>query len=159
MMRLPLTPLVLLALLPAFSATGAEYLIVGIDSKTDIRREGMVKLEPGTDRVMIYDIAETPDAPKLVADVPVSNSVFGPPTNLGFTPNGNLAIVASSVSWVKTGDAWESVPDTRLNLIDMTADKPNVIGSVEAGKQPSGIAISRDGKWLGVANRNGRSVS
>lgn len=150
--------LIAMLLLPGF-AHGAEYLIVGIDSKTDIRREGMVKLEPGTDRVMIYDIAETPDAPKLVADVPVSNSVFGPPTNLGFTPDASLAIVASSVSWVKTGEAWESVPDTRLNLIDMTADKPNVIGTVEAGKQPSGIAISRDGKWLGVANRNGRSVS
>lgn len=150
--------LIAMLLLPSF-AHGAEYLIVGIDSKTDIRREGMVKLEPGTDRVMIYNIAETPDAPKLVADVPVSNSVFGPPTNLGFTPDASLAIVASSVSWVKNGEVWESVPDTRLNLIDMRGPKPELFGTLEVGKQPSGIAISRDGKWMGVANRNGRSVS
>ena len=39
------------------------------------------------------------------------NSIFGPPTNLAITPNGQLALVADSVEWTADGSGWKSGPD------------------------------------------------
>ena len=71
------------------------------------------------------------------------NSIFGPPTNLGITPNGQLALVANSVDWVADGANWKSAPDDKLYVIDLTASPPALIDTVAVGKQPSGISINR----------------
>jgi hypothetical protein len=38
------------------------------------------------------------EAPRIVASLPLMNSIFGPPTNLAITPDERLALVANSMS-------------------------------------------------------------
>jgi hypothetical protein len=90
-----------------------EYMVVGIDNKTTWGNDGKLQLSaPGKDVVTIIDIGTDPANPKIVATLPLANSIFGPPTNLAITPNGQLALVADSVEYAADGAGWKSGPIT-----------------------------------------------
>ena len=97
---------------------------------------------PGKDTVSIIDIRDQAK-PRIVATLPIENSIVGPPTNLAITPDGQLALVANSINVVKDGDQLKIVPDNKLYVIDLTASPPTVITTLQLGKQPSGMAINR----------------
>ena len=138
----------------------AEYMLVGIDTKVIWGEDGKVQnLAPGKDTVTIVDIGTDPANPRVVASLPLMNSVFGPPTNLAITPNGQLALVANSMDWVADGPGWKASPDTKLYVIDLTTNPPTRIDTVAVGKQPSGMAINRAGSLALVANRADNSIS
>ena len=60
---------------------------------------------PGKDSVLIVDLAN-PEDPKIVANLPLKNSIVGPPVNLDIDPSGlDRAQVADSVDVTKDGDA------------------------------------------------------
>ena len=59
---------------------------------------------PGKDAVLIVDLAN-PLNPKIVANLPLKNSVVGPPVNLDIDPTGSVAIVADSMDVIKDGDS------------------------------------------------------
>ena len=123
-----------------------EFMVIGIDNKATWGEDGKLQLlPPGKDAVTIVDIGTDPANPKIVASLPLMNSIFGPPTNLGITPNGQLALVANSVDWVADGANWKSVPDNKLYVIDLTTSPPALIDTVAVGKQPSGMSINRAG--------------
>ncbi|WP_197530533.1 YncE family protein [Bythopirellula polymerisocia] len=157
--RLLPTVAIFVAVCAGVPASSKEFLIVGVDSKVEFKREGIQKVKPGRDLVMIYEIGADPEEPKLVAELPLANSVFGPPTNLAITPDATLALVANSVQWEHQGGTWQAVPGTQIHVIDLTLPTPKRIGSVESDPQPSGIAISGNGKWAAIANRAGKSVT
>src|ERR1700682_800706 len=91
----------------------AQLMIIGNDDKVAFDKAGkQVRRSPGKDSVSIVDIS-SPEAPKIVANLPLMNSVVGPPTNLAITPDQKLAIVANSVDWQKDGDDWETEPDKK----------------------------------------------
>ena len=92
----------------------------------------------------IIDIAD-PAKPKIVVNLPLMNTITRPPVNLAITPDQHLALVANSLDWVKEGDAWKGVPDNKIYVIDLTTSPPQQIGTVEAGKQASGMAINHAG--------------
>ena len=48
----------------------------------------------------MIDIGTDPLAPRTVVSLPLTNSIFGPPTNLAITPDEGLALVANSVNIV-----------------------------------------------------------
>jgi len=142
-----------------FAATAqAQYLIVGNDEKVAFNDGKPVLSPPGKDTVSIIDIGDRAK-PRIVVNLPLENSVFGPPTNLAITPDGKLALVANSIDVVKDGDTFKSVPDNKLFVIDLTASPPAVIATIQTGKQPSGMAINRTGNLALVANRADNSVS
>jgi DNA-binding beta-propeller fold protein YncE len=87
------------------------------------------------------------------------NSIFGPPVNLAITPDERLAIVANSVDWVQDGASWKPAPDNKLYVFNLKTSPPSHIGTVEIGKQPSGLAINRAGNLALVANRADKSIS
>jgi DNA-binding beta-propeller fold protein YncE len=60
---------------------------------------------------------------------------------------------------VKDGESWKGVPDNKIYVIDLTTSPPVQIATIEAGKQPSGMAINRAGTLALVANRADDSVS
>jgi len=136
----------------------AELMIVGGDNKVGFSDSGAVFRAPGSDVVSIVDIGSDPASPRIVANLPLMNSVFGPPTNLAITPDERLALITNAMNWVETEDGWKPDPDNRINVIDLTLDPPAVIDSIEVGRQPSGLAISRDGKMALVAHRADNSV-
>ena len=137
-----------------------EYMVVGIDTKVMWGADGKVQnLAPGKDAVTIVDIGTDPAHPRIVANLPLMNSIFGPPTNLAITPNGQLALVANSMDWVADGPGWKPSPDNKLYVIDLTTSPPVRIDTVAVGKQPSGMAINRAGNLALVANRADNSIS
>lgn len=137
-----------------------EYMVVGIDNKVTWGADGKLQLQPpGKDAVTIVDIGSDPANPKIVASLPLMNSIFGPPTNLGITPNGQLALVANSMDWVQDGPGWKAAPDNKLYVIDLTTNPPTQIGTVAVGKQPSGMSINRAGTLALIANRADNSIS
>lgn len=143
------------------SASGKpEFMLVGVDTKAVFADDGALNnVAPGKDVVTIVDIGTDPAHPRIVASLPLMNSIFGPPTNLAVTPDGTLGLVANSMDWAPDGAKWKAVPDNKLYVIDLTTSPPRLIDTVAVGKQPSGLSINRAGNLALVANRNDNSIS
>jgi WD40 repeat protein len=140
-------------------AYAKPFMIVGNDEKVWWDDDGKPILSPsGKDSVLIVDLAN-PESPKIVATLPLKNSVVGPPVNLDIDPTGSVALVADSVDVTKDGDALKQVPDNKIYVIDLKANPPKLASTITGGKQPSGLSISPDGKMALVANRGDNSVS
>ena len=151
--------LLLVGALAFASGASAQLMLVGNDEKVGWDDAGKVVIRaPGKDTISIVDIANR-EAPRIVASLPLMNSVFGPPTNLQITPDGTLALVANSMDVVQDGGGFKAVPDTKLYVIDLTTSPPALLTTVEVGKQPSGLAINRQGTLALVANRADNSIS
>ena len=139
----------------AFSQT----LIVGNDEKQGWDENAKpIFHEPGKDTLSVIDIAK-PEAPRVAATIPLINSIVGPPTNLAIHPSGEIALVANSLEPITQGWAHRLDPDNKVFLIDLKAIPPKVIGTITAGKQPSGMAISPKGDLGLVANRADGTIS
>ena len=133
------------------AATRAQLLITGNDEKVSFdENTGKTITHPaGKDTVSIIDIAD-PAKPKIVVNLPLMNTITGPPVNLAITPDQHLALVANSLDWIKDGDAWKGLPDNKIYVIDLTTSPPQQIGTVEAGKQASGMAINHAGTLAAI---------
>jgi DNA-binding beta-propeller fold protein YncE len=144
-----------------FSAASAQaqLLISGNDEKQVWNDEGKpVLMPPGKDTVSIIDVRNRA-RPVIVANLPLMNSVVGPPTNVAITPDQHLALVANSLDWVQDGAGWKSQPDNKVYVIDLTASPPARTATIMVGKQPSGIAINAAGTLALVADRADSAVS
>ncbi|MBV9113603.1 MAG: YncE family protein [Hyphomicrobiales bacterium] len=134
-------------------------MVIGDDNKLHWDDAGKpVFTEPGKDEVVIVDIKNRED-PKIVASLPLINTVVGPPTNLAITPDESLALVANSLAYQQDGAGWKGVPDNKLFVIDLKSTPPKLVGTVDVGKQPSGLAVNKSGNLLLIANRADSSVS
>jgi len=149
---------VLVAVMVCAGAAQAQFLVVGNDEKLAFNDGKPVLSPPGKDTVTIVSIHDAAH-PKIVATLPIENSIIGPPTNLAITPDNKLALVANSIDVVKDGDNLKNVPDTTLFVIDLTVSPPAVLTKIQLGKQPSGLAVNRAGTLALVANRADNTVS
>lgn len=139
---------------------GLKLMLVAHDEKVRWDTKGAIQfLAPGQDSVSIFDIATDPAHPVEVACLPLPNSLFGPPTNLAVTPDATLALVADPMAWEAQGTKWIPVPGDRLHVIDLMRHPAAQVDTLQVGRQPSGLAISRDGTLALVANRADDSVS
>jgi DNA-binding beta-propeller fold protein YncE len=162
-MRFQLTALRLaacaVAVLSFSAARAAPFMIVGDDEKILWDDNGKPVLSPpGKDAVLILDLAD-PLNPKIVGNLPLKNSVVGPPVNLAIDPTNSIALVADSIDVIKDGEALKQVPDDKVYVIDLKASPPKLIQTVTAGKQPSGLSFSPSGTLALVANRGGKSIT
>lgn len=150
---------VVVAVLGLSAARAAPFMIVGDDEKLlwDDNFKPVLSL-PGNDAVLILDLAD-PMNPKIVGNLPLKNSVIGPPVNLAIDPTNSIALVADSINVTKDGDALKQGPDDKVYVIDLKASPPKLIDTITAGKQPSGLSINRAGTLALVANRAGKSVT
>ena len=63
-------------------------MIVGNDEKQNWNDAGAgVMSAHGRDTVSVVDIGTDPLAPRIVVNLPLANTIFGPPTNLAITPD------------------------------------------------------------------------
>jgi len=137
-----------------------QLMIVGNDEKVGFDDAGkQVQSPPGKDTLSIVDIGTDPLSPRIIANLPLMNSIFGPPVNLAITPDQKLAIVANSMNQVQDGAAWKPSPDDKIYVIDLEADPPKLLETINAGKQPSGLSINRAGTLALVANRADNSIT
>jgi DNA-binding beta-propeller fold protein YncE len=140
-------------------AAHAQIIVSGNDEKASYTDEGqMIVAPPGKDTVSIIDISNR-TKPRIIASLPLMNTLVGPPTNIAVTPDQSLALVANSLDDVKDGDKWKLVPDDKVFVIDLTAKPPKVIDTLHAGKQPSGMAINHAGTLALIANRADNTLS
>jgi DNA-binding beta-propeller fold protein YncE len=150
---------IVIAMLGLSAARAAPFMIVGDDEKLlwDDNFKPILSL-PGNDAVLILDLAD-PMNPKIVGNLPLKNSVVGPPVNLAIDPTNSIALVADSINVTKDGDALKQGPDDKVYVIDLKASPPKLINTITAGKQPSGLSINRAGTLALVANRAGKSIT
>jgi DNA-binding beta-propeller fold protein YncE len=107
---------------------------------------------------MFFDIKD-PLLPKIVGSVQLENSILGPPTNVAVTPDQSIALIANAVHSEKTEVGWKAVPADQVFVVDLKSTPPRLAQTLKVGRQPSGIAISRDGKFALIANRDSKSVT
>ena len=143
----------------AASTANAQLMIVGNDEKVSWDKDMKSVLNPpGRDTLSIIDMSK-PDAIKIVATIPLDNSIVGPPVNLAITPKGDLALVANSVNEIDKEGKPAMVSDDRLFVVDLKANPPAVIATLNLGKRPSGMAINAAGTLALVTNRDDGTVS
>lgn len=141
------------------AAHAAPFMIVGNDAKADYDAAGKPVVNPtGKDAVLIVDLAK-PEDPRIVASLPLENSIVGPPTNLAISPNGAIALVADSMTVTQENGVNKAGPTNKLFVIDLKANPPILVDTLELGKQPSGLSFSPTGTMALVANRADGSIS
>ncbi len=146
--------------MPRSNTGKRELMLVANDEKQSWDDAGkMVLKQGGKDTVSIVDIGSDPLAPKIIANLPLANTIVGPPVNLAITPDETIALVANSSNVVDESGTLKRVPDNRLWAIDLTSTPPKLLESVQIGKQPSGLSINRSGTLALVANRADNSIS
>jgi DNA-binding beta-propeller fold protein YncE len=143
----------------AFPAHAAPYMIVGNDEKPGTDADGKPIVNPtGKDTILIVDLAK-PEEPKIVATLPLENSIVGPPVNLAIAPNGSIALVADSMTVAEENGARKLVPTDKLFVIDLKSNPPKLVQTLSLGKQPSGLSFSPKGDMALVANRADGTIS
>lgn len=134
--------------------------ILGNDEKMVFDNDGKpIHLAPGRDTISIISIGTNPESPKIIASLPLQTSMIGPPVNLAITPNEELALAVNSSKVVQQSGKWQPVPDNKLYVINLKANPPIHIATLEVGMRPTGVAINARGDMALVGSREGKSVS
>jgi len=115
-----------------------------------------VPANPLDDTVTIINIGVSP--PKVIAEIKAPSSVVGPPQNVAVAPDESFALVASTMK-LDPADPKKQVPDNRLSVIDLKANPPAVIATLEAGLGATGATINPAGTLALVANYREGTVS
>ena len=133
----------------------AADLIVSANDGKYVRVEGKSTYpRPAPpDSLVLIDAARFP--PEIVATVEgIEHTIQGPPQAVAITPDGKLAVVGAPSRWDEA--AGKEVLDTFLQVVDLEATPPKVIGRVELGAHPNGLAINPDGTLLLAAALDGK---
>lgn len=147
--------LLLLPLLPFNS--GAQLAVSSNDGKVGwVNGAPGVLPNPTEDTVSIIDLGVSP--PRVIGELRAPSSVVGPPQNVAITPDESIALVSANMK-LDPSDPKKTVPDNRLSVIDLKANPPAVIATLEAGRGPAGISINRAGTLALIANRAEGTVS
>lgn len=88
-----------------------------------------------------------------VAQVPVSNSVMGPPVSIAVTPDGNTGyIVESQGPASPTATRVSDLPAGRQLTAVCLEDprNPHKLASIDVGANPTGVDVSPDGRFVAV---------
>jgi len=157
-MKLTRSLLAAVALTAVVAPSASAQLAVSSNDNKVMLVNGVVKVVANAppDTATIIDLKSSP--PRVVAEIPVPGSVVGPPFSVALTPDESLALITSS-SKVDPADPTKQAPDNRLSVVDLRANPPKVIATLETGKGPSGLSINRQGTLALVANRAEGTVS
>lgn len=141
------------------NAQAHSIMVIGNDEKITWDDAGKTIFLPdeGKDSINFVDIS-TPEQAKLISSLMLTNSIYGPPTNIDISPDQSLAFVANSMHWQKDGEDWQGVPNNQLYLIDLEGE-PALIDTIEVGQQPSGISINPQGDLLLITHRAEHNIS
>ena len=129
----------------AVSAAGADLIVSANDAKyqrvegADTYPEGV-----GADTLTVLDAAA--GGLRVVASVPVSHTLAGPPQGVAITPDGRLAIVSSPNYYDRASKA--VVLGSFLQVVDLTTTPARLVDRIELGSHPQGLAINRGGTLL-----------
>src|ERR1700686_3352402 len=83
----------------------------------------------------------------------LEHTVQGPPQAVAVTPDGKLAIVAAPTRYDYA--AKKEIFDNFVQVIDIEASPPKLIGKVDVGGHTNGLSINREGTLLLAAAHDG----
>lgn len=139
--------------------TGPGWLAVSANDNKVVLINGVATVvkNPQPDTLAVVDLAQSP--PRLVAEIDVpAATVLGPPATVALTPDEGLALIGSGMK-INPTDPTKQIDDNRVTVVDLKVSPPRVLGTVEAGAQPTGISVTPDGKLALVTNRAEGTVS
>jgi DNA-binding beta-propeller fold protein YncE len=146
---------ILLSLL-AFNANGQIAVSANDGKVTLVNGTTPVVPNPADDTVSIIDLGAKP--PKLIIELKAPSSVAGPPQNVAISTDGSLALVSSHFK-LDPADPKKLAPDNRVSVIDLKANPPAIVATVESGAGATGTAINPAGTMALVANHLEGTVS
>jgi DNA-binding beta-propeller fold protein YncE len=147
----------LLALLIVVPAAHGQLLLSTNDNKVAlVNGVTTVVKSPPPDTLTVVDIKGWP--PKVVAELDVPGSVVGPPFSVALTPDEALALVTANEK-LDPADPTQRIANNTMSVVDLKASPPRIIATLETGKNPAGVSITRQGTLALVANRGEGTVS
>jgi DNA-binding beta-propeller fold protein YncE len=143
-----------LAALTLATAQAADIIVSAQDGKF-VRVDGTATFpEPAPrDSLVVLDASKFPPVVKATVDVGLEHTVQGPPQAVAITPDGKLAIVAAPTRYDYA--AKKELFDNFLQIVDLEASPPALIGKVDVGGHPNGLSINREGTLLLAAAHDG----
>lgn len=144
----------LCAMTGGIPARAADLIVSANDGKF-VRVDGVATYpRPGQpDSLVVIDAEQSPPVVKATLEG-IEHTIQGPPQAVAITPDGKLAIIGAPSRW---DDALgKEVLDTFLQVVDLEASPPKVIGKVDIGGHPNGLAINSAGTLLLAAGIDGR---
>jgi len=146
--------LVVLVIVPV--AHGQLLLSTNDNKVTLVNGVATTVKSPPPDTLTVIDLKSWP--PKVMAEVDVPGSVVGPPFSVAVTPDESLALVTANEK-LDPGDPTKRIPNNTMSVVDLKATPPKIIATLETGKNPAGVSITRQGTLALVANRGDGTVS
>jgi len=141
----------------AARAVAADVVVVAADSTIAVE-DGEILIDPDGERVIsVIDVGG--ERPAMRATIPLGNSLFGPPVNIGITPDERLVLVSEALTVGETDSGRGLVPSDIVHVVDLESDPPQVLGDVTVGTQPSGMSIHPAGWMALVANAGDDFIS
>lgn len=147
------TALVLGVLTASPVAFCADIIVSAQDGKF-VRVEGRATFpEPApSDSLVVIDASTFPPVIKGTVEG-LEHTVQGPPQAIAVTPDGKLAIVAAPSRYDYATK--KELLDNFVQVVDIEASPPKLIGKVDVGAHPNGLTINREGTLLLAAALDG----
>ena len=145
--------LALTAALCAAPASPADIIVSAQDGKF-VRVDGRATFpEPAPpDSLVVIDASRFPPVVKGTVEG-LEHTVQGPPQAVAVTPDGKLALVAAPTRYDYA--AKKELFDNFVQVVDIEATPPKLVGKVDVGGHPNGLAINRDGTLALAAAHDG----
>jgi DNA-binding beta-propeller fold protein YncE len=145
--------LLCLGLVASPPALCADIIVSAQDGKF-VRVDGRATFpEPApSDSLVVIDASTFPPVIKGTVEG-LEHTVQGPPQAVAVTPDGKLAIVAAPTRYDYA--AKKEIFDNFVQVIDIEASPPKLIGKVDVGGHTNGLSINREGTLLLAAAHDG----
>jgi DNA-binding beta-propeller fold protein YncE len=152
------TALFALVTLPFLGLTANAQIAVSANDNKIALVDGVntVPANPAADTVTILDIGVSP--PKVLGELNAPSSVVGVPQSVAVSKDESFALVTAAMK-VDPADPKKTAPDDKVSVIDLKANPPAVIATLQAGAGVTGISINPAGTLAIAANRNEGTLS
>src|ERR1051325_7383682 len=133
-----------LAALPLVAATASAQIAVSANDNKAVLVNGVnsVPDNPAPDTVAIIDLNAKP--PKLIGEVKAPTSVVGPPNSVAVSRDESFALVTGAMK-LDPANPKKLIPDNKLSVIDLKANPPAVVQTLESGPGATGVSINKAG--------------
>jgi DNA-binding beta-propeller fold protein YncE len=132
----------------------AADLIVSANDGKFVRVDGRATFpQPAApDSLSVIDASQFPPTIKATIEG-IEHTLQGPPQAVAITPDGKLVVIGAPSRY--DYEAKKESFGQFLQVVDLEASPPQVLGRVDIGGHPQGLSISPDGKLLLAASVDG----
>ncbi|MDQ6923651.1 MAG: YncE family protein [Pseudomonadota bacterium] len=150
---IPAGVLLCVSIVASPAALCADIIVSAQDGKF-VRVDGRATFpEPApSDSLVVIDASTFPPVIKGTVEG-LEHTVQGPPQAVAVTPDGKLAIVAAPTRYDYA--AKKELFGNFVQVVDIEASPPRLIGKVDVGGHPNGLSINREGTLLLAAAHDG----